>query len=98
MSLKNGFIGSPRTFVRTSDIVTESARGMSAVDGEADSKTQCPEKSGVSWATNGTTTDTATTIKHGTVWMNRPLFMFVVCLIFPLVQRSNVPNEPRALA
>jgi hypothetical protein len=43
----------------------------------------------VSWATNGTTRDTATTIMHGTVSMNRPLFMFAVFLIYLLAQRSN---------
>ena len=64
MSLKNGVIGSPRTFARTSDWLTDSVCGMSGPS-DPDSRTQDPEKSGLSCAVAGLTdSDTIANAKH----------------------------------
>src|SRR5713101_8629826 len=91
MSLKNGFIGSPRTFVRTSDWLTDSVCGMSGPD-DLDSRIHDPEKSGWSCAATPAPTDTITTTKHIAVRRILSLFMTVSSagVISLLVQRSNV--------
>src|SRR5262249_13572227 len=86
MSLKNGSIGSPRTFVRTSDWLTDNDCGTSSPDDGPDSKIHVPEKSGLPCATSRAPSEVITTTTQVAV---RRILSFIM-----MVSAAGVISEP----